>query len=96
MRLRDHLPTDSPDPLVIAKAQELNSVLVSLNGDFANITAYPPDRFAGIIALQLKNHPEAMPSLIARLESYLMKEPDQNHYEGRLILVERHRIRLRY
>jgi hypothetical protein len=27
-RLRDHLPTGSPDPDVIAKAQELDAILV--------------------------------------------------------------------
>jgi predicted nuclease of predicted toxin-antitoxin system len=31
--LRDHLPTHALDTDVIAKAQELDSVLVSLNGD---------------------------------------------------------------
>ena len=33
-RLRDHLPTDSPDSDVIAMAQELEAILVTLNGDF--------------------------------------------------------------
>ena len=42
LRLRDHIPTDSPDPVVIATAQELDCVLVSLNGDFADILTYPP------------------------------------------------------
>jgi len=27
LRLRDHLPTESPDPMVIAKAQELDALL---------------------------------------------------------------------
>jgi len=36
-RLRDHIPTDSADPVVISKAQELDSILISLNGDFADI-----------------------------------------------------------
>lgn len=40
-RLRDHLPTDSPDSLVIAKAQEINAILVSLNGYFPDIVTYP-------------------------------------------------------
>ena len=36
-RLKDHLPVDSPDHRVISKAQELDAVLISLNGDFADI-----------------------------------------------------------
>ena len=38
-RLRDHLPTEAPDSDVIAKAQELDAILVSLNGDFADIVS---------------------------------------------------------
>lgn len=41
--LRDHLPTNSPDAAVIQRTQELDAILVSLNGDFADIVAYPPE-----------------------------------------------------
>ncbi len=34
LRLRDYIPIESPDPIVIATAQELDSILISLNGDF--------------------------------------------------------------
>ena len=37
--LKDHLPTTSPDEIVIKKAGELGAVLVSLDGDFADIVA---------------------------------------------------------
>ena len=36
LRLKDHLPTESPGALVIAKAQELDAILLSLNGDFGH------------------------------------------------------------
>ena len=61
--LRDYLPVRSPDSLVIAKAQELESLLVSLNGDFSDIVAYPPASYGGILALQLHNHPEVFRNL---------------------------------
>ena len=35
-RLRDWLPPESPDEHVIAKAQELAAILLTLNGDFAH------------------------------------------------------------
>ena len=41
LRLRDYIPRDSPDVEVIAQAQKLSAILVSLNGDFANIITYP-------------------------------------------------------
>jgi len=31
-RLRDYIPADSPDSLAISKAQELDAVLITLNG----------------------------------------------------------------
>ena len=44
LRLKDHVPADSPDSVVISKAQELNAILISLNGDFADIVSYPPEK----------------------------------------------------
>ena len=41
LRLKDHLPVESPESAVIAKARELDAILLSLNGDFADIVAYP-------------------------------------------------------
>lgn len=93
--LRDHLPIESPDIVVISKAQELRSILISMNGDFANIFNYPPANYQGIIALQVRNHPEVLPQIISRLTDYLSANPDVDHYRGKLFLVEVHRIRIR-
>jgi predicted nuclease of predicted toxin-antitoxin system len=93
--LREHLPGDSDDALVIAKAQELDAILVSLNGDFADITTYPPSRYRGIVALQVRNHPEVIALLMRRLIDHLTAHPEMASYKGRLFLVEAHRIRIR-
>ena len=93
--LKEHIPQGSEDAVVIAKAQELNAILVSLNGDFGDITTYPPNQYKGIIALQVRNRPEVIPSLIQRLMSYLAVHPEMSSYEGQLFLVESHRIRIR-
>jgi hypothetical protein len=42
IRLRDVLPVDSSDMVVIRKAQEIDAILLSLNGDFSHIVNYPP------------------------------------------------------
>jgi hypothetical protein len=73
----------------------LNAILVSLNGDFADIVNYPPSKYKGIIALQVKNHPEVIPALMERLMEYFSVRPEMNHYQGKLLLVEAHRIRIR-
>ena len=93
-RLRDYISTDSADQIVISKAQELDSILISLNGDFADIVSYPPANFKGIISLQVKNHPEVIPQLITRLNDYLCSYSSMNHYKGKLFVVEVHRIRI--
>jgi predicted nuclease of predicted toxin-antitoxin system len=42
IRLKDHIPIESPDPIVIVAAQELDSILISLDGDFTDKLNYPP------------------------------------------------------
>lgn len=93
--LRHHLPINAKDPDVIARAQNLEAVLVTLNGDFADIINYPPAKFGGIIALQVKNHPESLPAIVMRLLTYLGEHPAREHYAGKLLLVEAHRIRIK-
>ena len=93
--LKEHIPPDSKDPAVIAKAQELDAILVSLDGDFSDIVTYPPADYCGIVSLQIRNHPEAIPHLINRLLAYCKNFSDMSHYRGKLLLVEVHRIRVR-
>jgi predicted nuclease of predicted toxin-antitoxin system len=93
--LRDHLPLRSLDPEVIAKAQKLKCLLVSLNGDFSDIITYPPSDYGGILAIQLHNHPEVIPALLVRLNKFLAQHPKQEYYVGKLFIVEVHRIRIR-
>ncbi len=93
--LREHIPQDSKDTLVIEKAQELEAILLSLNGDFSDIVRYPPSEYRGIISLQIRNHPEITTNLMQKLTKYLAEHPDARHYKGRLFLAEVHRIRIR-
>jgi predicted nuclease of predicted toxin-antitoxin system len=94
-RLRDCIPKDSPDAIVIQTAQEYNAILLSLNGAFLDIITYPPTDYKGIIGIQLKNHPELIPRLMQRLNAYLSEHPSMQEYAGKLFIVEVHRIRIR-
>ena len=89
------MPADSLDANVISKAQELDAILLSLNGDFADIVNYPPEHFKGIVSLQIENHPEIMPSLLKTLKTYLSTHDNMEHYSGKLLIAEAHRIRRR-
>ena len=54
LRLKNHIPTDSPDSVVISKAQELDAILISLNGDFADIVTYPQQTIRVLSPFRLK------------------------------------------
>jgi predicted nuclease of predicted toxin-antitoxin system len=94
-RLKEYLPIDASDTAVITKAQELEAILISLNGDFADIVNYPPLDYKGIISLQIENHPEILPGLLVTLNAYLTNHDDMKHYAGKLLIAEVHRIRRR-
>jgi predicted nuclease of predicted toxin-antitoxin system len=95
VRLKDVLPVESPDAIVIAKAQEIDAILLSMNGDFADIVTYPPKSYKGIVALQMRNHAEVLDHLMVRLTGYLSGQPAMEHYRGKLLVVEVDRIRIR-
>ena len=95
VRLRHQLPNDTPDSEVIAEAQDLNALLLSLNGDFSDLVRYPPQQYGGIVSLQVRGRPEVLDPLIKRLTDYLEANTKREHYRGKLLLVEAHRIRVR-
>ncbi|HEY8226696.1 MAG TPA: DUF5615 family PIN-like protein [Pyrinomonadaceae bacterium] len=61
LRLKDVLLVESSDMVVITKAQEIDAILLSLNGDFSHIVNYPPKDYKGIVALQMHNHANSSP-----------------------------------
>ena len=67
----------------------------ALNGDFADIVTYAPAKYHGIVAIQLHNHPEVIPLLMARLNQFLSINSSQDFYAGKLLIVEVHRVRIR-
>jgi hypothetical protein len=89
------LAADAPDPGVIEQAQRLDAVLLSLNGDFSDIVRYPPSQYGGIISMQVRNRLEVLAQLTERLTRTLRDPSDREHYRGKLLLVEAHRIRVR-
>ena len=80
---------DGPLALV---CREEGRALITLDLDFSNIQAYPPSDHPGIIVLRLAHQDKvhALRTLAAALP-YLDKEP----LEGRLWIVDEHKIRIR-
>ncbi len=89
------MPVESPDKVVIAKTQEIDAILLSMNGDFADIVTYPPKNFKGIVAIQMRNHAEVLDQLMVRLTGYLKEHSAMEYFRGKLVVVEVNRIRIR-
>lgn len=77
----------------IAAACKLESrILVTLDTDFANILAYPPHEFSGIVVLRTED--QSKPMLVTYLRRLLTALANESP-KGGLWIVESHRIRVR-
>lgn len=89
--LEQHLGGSS-DPDIASACQEERRVLITLDTDFADIRAYPPGQFPGLIVLRL--HKQDKPHVLAvidRLVPLLSSEP----LEHLLWILEETRLRIR-
>jgi len=80
------------DEVLIARCGTEQLVLMTLDLDFANVLAYPPNRFPGIVVFRAKS--QSKPALIRLLQRVLpllrLRSP-----ERQLWIVEEDRIRIR-
>ena len=81
-----------PDPNVAAVCQQEGRAVVTLDLDFADIRAYPPANYAGIIVLRLARlyKPQIL-ALVQRLLPLLESEP----LAGKLWIVDETTVRVR-
>jgi len=82
----------SPDSDIASVCQEERRVLITLDTDFADIRAYPPAQFPGLIVLRLhrQDKPHVL-EVVERLILLLSSEP----LEHLLWIVEETRLRIR-
>ena len=80
------------DPDIASVCQRERSVLITLDTDFADIRAYPPKHYFGLVVLRLgrQDKPYVL-GIIARLLPVFSIEP----LEGHLWIVEKNRVRIR-
>lgn len=84
--------TGSPDDKLVQICREEERVLVTLDLDFSDIRAYPPDRYSGIIVLRLQHQDaHAVMDVCRRLLPVIEQEP----LNGRLWIVDERRVRIR-
>lgn len=80
------------DSTLIAACEREGRVLVTLDLDFANIVAYPPGRYAGIIVLRPRRLDKPRVVELVRQVTPLLTTDVVEH---RLLIVEPGRVRVR-
>ena len=80
------------DSNVASACRRQGYALVTMEMDFADIRAYPPEQYSGIIVMRLKQQdkPHVL-EILTRLMQVLLSEP----LEQRLWVVEERRVRIR-
>lgn len=82
----------SKDSVLSEICRSENRILVTLDLDFADIRAYPPDQYPGLIVLRLARQDKPYVLDVFRKAMDIMgREPTK----GRLWVVEERRIRIR-
>jgi predicted nuclease of predicted toxin-antitoxin system len=82
----------NPDEVIALVCQREQRVLITIDTDFADIRAYPPQHYPGIIVLRLKRQDKfTVLQVIAKILPTLATEP----LTGQLWIVEDRRIRIR-
>jgi predicted nuclease of predicted toxin-antitoxin system len=80
------------DPAVAAVCRVEQRAIVTLDLDFSDIRQYPPENYAGIIVL--RPHVQMIP-VVMRMMTRAVVLFDQEPLEGRLWIVDDHRVRIR-
>ena len=80
------------DEVIAERARNEGRVLVTLDLDFANIRAYPPDRYTGIVVLRSKT--QDTPTVVNYVRKLIGVLKNRSPV-GELWIVQRDRIRFR-
>jgi predicted nuclease of predicted toxin-antitoxin system len=87
-----HIQFDAPDTDVIALAQELDAVLLTVDLDFANILDYPPEQYEGIVVMRYHITSEAEITSTLKL---VFSELTRDEMRKALIIVSPRSYRIR-
>ncbi len=90
--VQDEQLAGHPDPDVALACQREQRTLITLDLDFADIRAYPPDQYSGLIVLRPRL--QAKP-FVLRLLSRLLPLFEQEPLDKSLWIVDETRLRIR-
>jgi len=76
----------------ISLAQRENRILVTLDQDFANIIAYPPEKYPGIIVLKV--HPSSISQTTHLLKKVIARTAEKEIKQA-LVVIDKNKFRIR-
>jgi predicted nuclease of predicted toxin-antitoxin system len=82
------------DDVIATHALQSERALVTRDFDFADTRNYPPERYGGIVVLDLPNHATAQ-QVVGAVESFVRNGDWLEQLPGRLAIVESWRVRFR-
>lgn len=82
-----------PDFELASACKAEGRVIVTLDLDFSDITAFPPEEYAGIVVLRVRN--QSKPHVVSIFRA-LLPLFDTEHLKGHLWIVEENRVRVWY
>lgn len=88
----DEALSGASDELIASAVQDERRVLITLDLDFANIRAYPPECYTGIVVLRPKT--QDIPTVVDYVRKLLAVLPHRSP-AGELWIVQENRVRFR-
>ena len=81
-----------PDRTIASLVRREDRVLLTLDLDFSDIRAYPPEQYAGLVVLRLnrQDKPRVLQVIARLIPVFAVEEP-----KGHLWIVEEDRVRIR-
>ena len=84
----------APDAAIAAHARATQAALLTRDLDFADVRNYPPEQYSGIVVFRFPD--DVVAKEIVRLAEIFLREPKfVGQLSGRLVIVERDRVRFR-
>lgn len=82
------------DPTIAEYARSKNLCLITGDFGFADVRAYPPEKYAGLVVLELSRH-AAEQTILMLVEELLRQSDLLSRLPSRLAIVKIGRVRLR-
>ncbi|MBI3334925.1 MAG: DUF5615 family PIN-like protein [Candidatus Portnoybacteria bacterium] len=90
--LVERVKPGSRDADIVSHARLKRQIILTFDGDFANILLYPPQKYFGIVVIRIS--PPLTQTIYQSLENLFSAFKTTKDFKGKLITLESHRMRL--